>query len=46
LPELAASGFKFTANEIVFIAKDKTGQLIWLETGNKSAGLMTPAAHS
>lgn len=45
LPELKASGFKYSEKDIVFIARDKTGQLIWLEEGNESAGLMHIKAH-
>lgn len=36
---LEKSGVKFTKENIVFIAKDGTGQTVWLETGNASAGL-------
>lgn len=39
LEELRQSGAKFNADEIVFIVKDESGQLIWLETGNDMAGL-------
>lgn len=36
---LEKSGVKFTKENIVFITKDATGQTVWLETGNESAGL-------
>jgi len=36
---LEKSGVKFTKENIVFITKDGTGQTVWLETGNASAGL-------
>lgn len=39
IKELERNGVKFTKNNIVFITKDQTGQIVWLETGNKSAGL-------
>lgn len=39
LTELVNEGYKFTEEDIIFIAKDKTGKLIWLERGNDNAGL-------
>lgn len=36
---LESAGVKFTKQNIVFITKDKTGQIVWLETGNELAGL-------
>lgn len=39
IKELERNGVKFTKENIVFITKDQTGQIVWLETGNKSAGL-------
>ena len=39
IKELEESGVKFNKNEIVFITKDKSGMLVWLETGNGLAGL-------
>lgn len=30
---------KFNANDVLFVTKDKSGQMIWLEKGNDSAGL-------
>lgn len=36
---LEKSGIKLTKENIVFITKDKTGQTVWLETGNASTGL-------
>ena len=37
--ELQKNGVKFTKEDMVFITKDATGQTIWLEKGNQSAGL-------
>lgn len=37
--ELERKGTKFTKEDIVFITRDKTGQIVWLEKGNASAGL-------
>lgn len=39
IKELEKNDVKFTKENIVFITKDQTGQIVWLETGNKSAGL-------
>lgn len=39
IADLEKSGKKFTKENIVFITKDGTGQTVWLETGNASAGL-------
>lgn len=39
IKELEKSGAKFTEKDILFVTKDATGQLVWLEKGNKSAGL-------
>lgn len=39
ISELEAVGVKITKENIVFITKDATGQTVWLETGNSSAGL-------
>lgn len=39
LQELINNNWKFTEKEIVFITKDKEGTLIWLERGNRTAGL-------
>ena len=39
LKDLVASGAKCNIKEIVFIARDETNQLVWLEEGNESAGL-------
>lgn len=36
---MAKNGVKFTKENIVFITRDATGQTVWLETGNNSAGL-------
>lgn len=37
--ELEKKGIKCTKQDIVFITKDGTGQTVWLEKGNSSAGL-------
>lgn len=37
--ELEKSGVKFTKEDVVFVTKDATGQTVWLEKGNQSAGL-------
>lgn len=40
MEELRNSGVKFTEEDIVMIAKQKNGELLWLERGNKVAGLI------
>ncbi len=37
--ELERLEVKFNRKEMVFIARDKTGQIVWLENGTSSAGL-------
>ncbi len=37
--QLEQSGVKFSEKDMVFVTKDKTGQVVWLEKGNSSAGL-------
>lgn len=44
--ELTKAGVKFTKEDVVFVTKDKTGQLIWLEKGNSGAGLEHIRKHS
>ena len=39
LSELVSNGYKFVEKDIVFIAKDKTDKVVWLERGNNNAGL-------
>ncbi len=39
LDELEKSGVKFTKEDVSFVTKDTTGQLVWLEKGNSSVGL-------
>ncbi len=39
IAELKKNKVKFTEENIVFITKDATGQIVWLELGDKSAGL-------
>ena len=39
IQELKDNNIKFSEKDMRFIAKDKTGQTIWLESGNSNAGL-------
>ena len=39
IEELERNGVKFSKDKIVFITRDKTDQIVWLETGSSSAGL-------
>ncbi len=39
IDQLTKAGVKFNPNDVLFVTKDKTGQLVWLEKGNKGAGL-------
>ena len=39
LKPLIEAKVKFNADEVQFVTKDKSGQMIWLETGNDNAGL-------
>ncbi len=39
IEELKQSGEKFTEEDIIFIDKDPSGKIIWLEKGNQKAGL-------
>lgn len=39
IAELEKNKIKFTKEDIVFITKDKSGQVVWLEKGNSGAGL-------
>lgn len=39
IKDLEKAGVKFNKEEVIFVTKDKTGQLIWLEKGNMNAGL-------
>ena len=36
--QLEQSGVKFSKKDMVFVTKDKTGQVVWLEKGTLSAG--------
>ena len=40
IQELYDKNVKFSEKDIVFITRDRTGQIVWLETGNPGAGLM------
>lgn len=37
--QLEQSGVKSSKKDMVFVTKDKTGQVVWLEKGNASSGL-------
>lgn len=37
--ELEKNGVKFSRGDMVFITRDATGQIVWLESGNSGAGL-------
>ena len=39
IDQLTKAGVKFNPSDVLFVTKDKTGQLVWLEKGNKGAGL-------
>lgn len=39
LDELERMGVKFSREDVVFVTRDQTGQIVWLETGNRGAGL-------
>ena len=39
IAELERKHIKFTKESIVFITRDKTGQIVWLERGNSGGGL-------
>jgi hypothetical protein len=39
IDELIAKNVKINVDDIVFITRDRSGQIIWLETGNEMAGL-------
>lgn len=39
IKEIESNGTKFTKEHMVFIIRDKTGEIMWLETGNSNAGL-------
>lgn len=37
--ELEKKNVKFNPNDLLFITKDRSGQIVWLETGSSTAGL-------
>ncbi len=39
ISEMEKAGVKFNKEDVVFATKDGTGQTVWLEKGNSSAGL-------
>lgn len=40
MDELRQDNIKFNEEDIVFIVRDQSGQIVWLENGNSSAGLI------
>ena len=39
IEELEKQNVKFTRANMIFVTRDKTGQIVWLEKGNSGAGL-------
>ena len=39
IARLTKAGVKFNPDDVLFATEDKTGQLVWLEKGNKGVGL-------
>lgn len=39
IKKLEKAGVKFNKEDVVFVANDSSGQLIWLEKGNEIVGL-------
>lgn len=39
IDQLTKARVKFNPNDVLFVTKDKTGQFVWLEKGNKGVGL-------
>ena len=39
IDDLRTSGIKFTEEDMLFVTKDKTDPIMWLEKGNDGAGL-------
>lgn len=37
--ELERDGVKFTHKDMLFVTRDKTGQIVWLEKGNAGSGM-------
>lgn len=46
LSRLEKAGVKYNPEDVVFVTKDKTGQLVWLEKGNEEAGLKHIEKHA
>ena len=46
LKDLVKSGAKITIKDVVFTAKDKSGQVVWLEKGNEKSGLTHIQKHT
>ena len=46
LAEMEASGVKFTRKDVIFTARDSTGQIVWLEKGSKTAGYWSEGCRS
>ena len=43
---LDRAGVKYNPDDVIFVTKDKTGQLVWLEKGNEKAGLKHIEKHA
>lgn len=39
IAELESNGVKFTRKDMLFVTRDKTGQIVWLEKGNAGSGM-------
>lgn len=46
LKDLIKSGAKVSIKDVVFTAKDKSGQTVWLEKGNEKSGLTHIQKHT
>ncbi len=46
LKELVENGVKLSVKDVVFVAKDKTGQTVWLENGDEKTGLIHIRKHT
>ena len=42
---LQSAGVRFTPEKVLFVTKDKSGQMVWLETGNTKSGLQHISKH-
>lgn len=39
IAELERNGVKFSRKDMLFVTRDKTGQIVWLEKGNAGSGM-------